>query len=48
MAREVVQISYGIGRPVVRRLIELLQAGGRSRHDEIILTSFRVVERESA
>ena len=40
---------YGIGRLAARRLIELLQAGGRNRHDdEIILTSFRVVERESA
>jgi LacI family transcriptional regulator, gluconate utilization system Gnt-I transcriptional repressor len=39
---------YGIGRLAARRLIELLQAGSRSRHDEIILTSFRVVERESA
>jgi LacI family gluconate utilization system Gnt-I transcriptional repressor len=38
---------HGIGRLAVRRLIELLQAGGRNRHDEIILTSFRVVERES-
>jgi hypothetical protein len=26
---------------------ELSQAGSRNRHDEIILTSFRVVERES-
>jgi LacI family gluconate utilization system Gnt-I transcriptional repressor len=39
---------YGIGRLAARRLIELLRAGNRSRHDEIILTSFRVVERESA
>jgi LacI family transcriptional regulator, gluconate utilization system Gnt-I transcriptional repressor len=38
---------YGIGRLAARRLIELLHAGG-SRHDEIILTSFRVIERESA
>jgi LacI family transcriptional regulator, gluconate utilization system Gnt-I transcriptional repressor len=38
---------YGIGKLAARRLIELLHAGG-SRHDEIILTSFRVIERESA
>jgi LacI family transcriptional regulator, gluconate utilization system Gnt-I transcriptional repressor len=38
---------YGIGKLAARRVIELLQAGSRNRHDEIILTSFRVVERES-
>ena len=39
---------YGIDRLAARRLMELLQAGGRTRHEEIILTSYRVVERESA
>jgi LacI family transcriptional regulator, gluconate utilization system Gnt-I transcriptional repressor len=38
---------YGIGKLAARRVTELSQAGSRTRHDEIILTSFRVVERES-
>jgi LacI family gluconate utilization system Gnt-I transcriptional repressor len=38
---------YGIGKLAARRVTELSQAGSRNRHDEIILTSFRVVERES-
>jgi hypothetical protein len=39
---------YGIGKLAARPLIELLRAGARSRHDEITLTSFRVVERQSS
>jgi LacI family gluconate utilization system Gnt-I transcriptional repressor len=38
---------YGIGKLAARRVTELSQAGSRTRHDEITLTSFRVVERES-
>jgi LacI family gluconate utilization system Gnt-I transcriptional repressor len=38
---------YGIGKLAARRVTELSQAGSRTRHDEIILTLFRVVERES-
>jgi LacI family gluconate utilization system Gnt-I transcriptional repressor len=38
---------YGIGRLAAERLIGLIKAHKRDRHEEIILTSFTVVERDS-
>ena len=38
---------YGIGRQAATRITDLIRHPSVGRHDEIILTSFRVVERES-
>jgi LacI family gluconate utilization system Gnt-I transcriptional repressor len=39
---------YGIGRMAASRLIDMIKGGRDDRHEEIILTSFKVMERESA
>ncbi|OWK21113.1 hypothetical protein AJ88_21255 [Mesorhizobium amorphae CCBAU 01583] len=38
---------YGIGREAARRLIQLIRGGEKQRGQEIVLTSYRIVERES-
>ncbi|MER8375807.1 LacI family DNA-binding transcriptional regulator [Mesorhizobium sp. M1409] len=38
---------YGIGRQAARRLIQIIRGGEKQHQQEIVLTGYRVVERES-